>query len=125
MSEDNNSIVYDFDIVKPKSCNVKIDGFLYDLSYIPVGITFDIEAVIKGMRDLDAPKLLDADNIEIKKGLNLSIKLVFTLLNYWNPEITEEYIIKKFTPGMIETLVHIIKQSLSTSMEGIKQYGKN
>lgn len=125
MSEDNNSIVYDFDVVKPKSCNVKIDGFTYDLSYIPVGITFDIEAIIKGMRELDAPKLVGGDNVEIKKGLNLSIKLVFVLLNYWNPEITETYITNKFTPGMIETLVHIIKQSLTTSMEGIKLYGKN
>jgi|WetSurMetagenome_2_1015567.scaffolds.fasta_scaffold308766_1 hypothetical protein len=121
-----SNAVMDLDIIRPKANIVKINNKEFDLSFIPVGITFEVDELVnQKLAKLDYQKLEKRDNEEIKKAFDLSIELCVTLLSFWDSSITKEWFLKNISSGQVEKLVEVIKTALEISYEGIKQYGKN
>lgn len=121
-----SNAVMDLDIIRPKANIVRINNKEFDLSFIPTGITFEVDELVnQKLAKLDYQKLEKHDNEEVKKAFDLSIELCVTLLGFIDPTITREWFLRNTSSGQVEKLVQVIKIALEVSYEGIKQYGKN
>jgi hypothetical protein len=120
----SNSQVLDLDILRPKTRNVKIGGREFDLSFIPVGITYEIDALVRQVLTLNL-KELGKNGEETKKGLDLSVKLCVCFLQFKDPTCSEAWFLANVSPAQTEKLATIIQETLQESYEGIQKYGKN
>jgi hypothetical protein len=119
-----NSQVQDLDILRPKTRNVKIGGREFDLSFIPVGITYEVDEIVRQIVKLDL-KELAKNGEETKKGLDLSVKLCVTFLQFKDPTCDMSWFLANVSPIQTEKLANIIQETLQESYKGIQKYGKN
>lgn len=116
--------IIDLDILRPKIKKVKLAGKILDISYIPCGVTFEIDGIIREMGTLDVSKL-DRDTKETKRGFDLTLKLCSTYASIQYPEMTEEWFRKNCSAEQLNVLVTSIRNALTESYKGVEQYGKN
>jgi hypothetical protein len=122
-----SNTVMDLDIIRPKANIVRINNKEFDLSFIPTGITFEVDELVnQKLAKLDYKKIKEEkDSGEIRKAFDLSVELCVTLLSFWDSSITEEWFLRNTSSGQVEKLVSVITSALEVSYEGVKQYGKN
>jgi len=115
----------DLDILRPERKMTKLANKEFDLSYIPVGITFEVDELVNELSTLDMEKLKINDPEEVKKGLSLSVKLCATFTSFWEPEINEDWWMKNANAFQIRKMADQLKETLADSYEGVRVYGKN
>jgi hypothetical protein len=122
-----SNTVMDLDIIRPQANIVRINNKEFDLSFIPTGITFEVDELVnQKLAKLDYKKIKEEkDSGEIRKAFDLSVELCVTLLSFWDSSITEEWFLRNTSSGQVEKLVSVITSALEVSYEGVKQYGKN
>jgi len=117
--------VFDLDILKPKSRKVKLAGKEIDVSFIPCGITFQIDQVSRDLANIDQEKIAINDDTEIKKAFDLAIKLccIFCTVKY--PDMDEKWFKENVNAAQVQLFASHIKQALIESYKGVEEYGKN
>ncbi len=118
-----NDIV-DLDILRPPRKTIRLNGKLIDISFIPCGITFEIDAIIRELMKLD-PKKSQEGGEETKRYLDLTIKLCATYTASIDPEMTEEWFRKNVDPKQVGAMAESLQDTLLKSYEGVRAYGKN
>lgn len=137
--------VQDLDILRPESKFITIGGKKIDVSFVPCGITFDIDMIMDELTQLDTEKTLGSkDEIkkangnieaikkikeeslnEIKKGLDLSIKLCSTFCAYKYPELDEQWFRENIDANQIKAFTSAISEALRNAYLGIESTPKN
>ena len=110
--------VRDLDALRPERRIVKLHGEEIDVSFVPTGITFDIDKVVLEMANLDQ-KMIGKDDAETLKAFNLGVKLCAVFCEHDHPEMTEEWFRKETTAIQVRGLGEEIRKALAQAYEGI------
>lgn len=119
-----NEGVIDLDILAPKKKLIKLNGKTINLSFIPVGILFDIDAIIAKINKLDQIKMAEGDIEELRKAMDSSIDLCASFCTLENPEMTPAWFKTSATTGQIEALAKEIRDTLIAGYEGATRHSK-
>lgn len=118
------SKVIDLDILRPEPQIVKIDGREIDVSFIPTGITFDLDDIVQELVKIDTKKIASSKS-EGKRAFDLGIKLCSIFCKTKYPEMDEEWFYKNTSPQQIARLSEAIQKSLFDIYAGIAAHTKN
>lgn len=116
--------IVDLDILRPEPRKVKLAGHIIDVSYVPCGITFEVDQIVREIEALDPSNIASSEEEE-RKAFDLSIKLCSTFASASYPEMSESWFRKNASIDQISMLVKTIEQALVESYKGVEQYGKN
>jgi len=118
-----NNIV-DLDVLRPKPRCVRIGGTEIDVSFVPCGITFEVDELIQKLRQWDEATL-EKGGAEAKEAFDLSIELCAVFCRRDNPELTVEWFRENTDINQIKAFVSAIEGALTQSYEGVEQYQAN
>lgn len=118
------SKVIDLDILRPEPRVVKIGGKEVDVSFIPCGITFDLDAIVQELVRLDQHKV-QTDPAEMKRAFNLGLKLCAVFCQHKYPEMDEVWFENNLDAGQVNAFTSAIQQALMKAYEGVKAHSKN
>ncbi len=116
--------IVDLDILRPKRVCVRLADKMIDVSMIPCGITFEIDAIMRELMKLDPKKAQDGGE-DTRKYLDLTIKLCATFASVGHPEMTEEWFRDNVDAMQLGRMAELVKDALLRSYEGVRAYGKN
>lgn len=118
------SKVIDLDILRPEPKIIKIGGKEIDVSFVPCGITFDLDEVVKDLMALDHDKV-KSDPDEMKRAFNLGIKLCAVFCKHKYPELDETWFLENTSPEQVNAFSGAIQASLMAVYSGIARHSKN
>jgi hypothetical protein len=116
--------VIDLDILRPEPNIVKIGGREIDVSFIPCGITFDLDAVVQELVKLDSERI-KADPAEMKRAFNLGVKLCSTFCEHKFPEMTEQWFYDNANAEQVNGFASAVQTALFKSYAGVAAHSKN
>ena len=122
MDKETEGIV-DLDILKPPKKIIKLGGVQIDVSFVPCGITWEIDSLVRKLSEYDENKLKDEKSS--KEALDIIIKLCSIFASFKNPELSEKWFRENVEMPQINAFVSLIKEALIRSYAGVEQYGKN
>lgn len=110
--------IEDLDALRPEPRNVRIGGQDIDVSFIPCGITFDVDAIMAEIRGLDREAIL-AGKEEARTAFNLSVRLCSKFCSYRYPEMDEDWFMKNASPIQVKAFAEAISDALTKAYEGV------
>lgn len=113
--------VKNLDLLKPEAHSVELMGKVIDLSFMPCGIVFDINDVVKELTEISQGKeteLLKGGDIA-RKSFELTVKLCALVTEPQCPELTSEYLQKHLSIRQMEALAGEITNLLSRELEAV------
>lgn len=116
--------VIDLDVIRPEKIIVKLGGHDIDVSFIPAGITFDLDSIIRELMGLNQEKLAQ-DPQEMQRAFNLSIKLCSLFCEHLYPEMDEKWFRDNVTSQQINAFAIAIQDALKDSYRAVETYAKN
>ncbi len=114
--------VVDLDILRPEKKTVRLRDKIIDVSFIPVGITFEIDNIVRELMKLNQTEIQSGGN-DTKKALDLTIKLCATYTQIIDPEMNEDWFKKNVDAKQAGVMADILKDTLLKSYEGVREYG--
>jgi hypothetical protein len=118
------SNVIDLDILRPAKKLVKIGGREIDISFIPCGITFDLDKIVRELVNLDTKKI-QSDEKEMKHAFDLGIRLCAVFCSHKFPEMNEAWFLENASADQINAFTQAIQAALMESYEGVGRHSKN
>lgn len=118
------SKVIDLDILRPEPNYVQIGGKKIDVSFVPCGITFDLDAIVQELVGLDQEKV-KTDRAEMKRAFDLGIKLCSVFCSHDNPEMDEAWFMRNASAEQVNAFTVEVQKALFSSYEGVKRHSKN
>ena len=116
--------VKDLDVLRPESKIIRIGGKDIDVSFVPCGITFEVDDIIQELGKMDQTKIM-TDPIEMKKAFNLSIDLCVVFCSHKYPELNADWFKENTDANQINAFSESIKEALARAYKGIENTGKN
>jgi hypothetical protein len=116
--------VIDLDILRPEQNIVKIGGKEIDVSFVPCGITFDLDAIVQELVKLDSKKV-KADPKETKRAFGLSVKLCSLFCEHLYPEMDEKWFYDNASMEQINQFSSAVQSALLASYAGVNAHSKN
>jgi hypothetical protein len=116
--------IVDLDILRPKRVCVRLADKEIDVSMIPCGITFEIDAIMREMMKLNPKKAKDGGE-DTRKYFDLTIKLCAVFASVGHPEMTEEWFRNNVDAMQLGKMAELVKDALLRSYEGVRVHGKN
>ena len=118
--------INDLDILRPKANIIKLGGEEIDISFIPNGITFEVDNLLRQINDTAASvNELVGNEDKQKKAFDLSIDLCVLFCSRKHKKLNKEFFMDEVTPVQIRPIVDGIKKALNDSYEAVAKYGKN
>ncbi len=119
-------MIKDIDILRPEANISIIGGEEVDLSFVPNGITFEVDALLREINNTaSSVKELIDDTDKQKKAFDLSIDLCVLFCSRKHPKLNKEFFLEECVPIQIRSIVDDIKKALDLSYEAVAKYGKN
>jgi hypothetical protein len=116
--------VVDLDVLRPDAQYVKLAGKKIDVSFVPCGITFDVDEIVRELNAL--PKADLAKNGETtRKAFDLTIRLCSVFCEHSYSEMDEAWFRKNADPIQVKQFADAIKTALIRSYAGIEADEKN
>ncbi len=116
--------VIDLDILRPEPEMVKIGGRDIDVSFIPCGITFDLDAIVQKLIKMDRKKI-QSDPKVMREAFDLGVRLCAVFCQNDNPEMTESWFLKNATNEQVNGFVQSIQAALMRTYAGVAAHAKN
>jgi hypothetical protein len=116
--------ILDLDVLRPPKKIVRLAGKTIDVSMIPCGITFEIDKIVRDLMLVDQTKV-DENGEETRKAFDLTVKCCAIFASVEHPEMTEEWFRKNVDARQAAEMAKVIRDTLLSSYEGVKAYGKN
>lgn len=116
--------IIDLDIIRPNKKRVKLAGKIVDVSYVPCGVTFEVDDLIRKLGAI-GPAKLENDPAAQKEAFSISIKLCSLFFSVHYPDMTEKWFLDNVAIDQINVIVDAIKDALIDSYKGVERYGKN
>jgi hypothetical protein len=118
------SRVIDLDILRPEPNLIKIGGKEIDVSFIPCGITFDLDAVVQELLAFTQDEL-KGDRVKQKQAFGLSVKLCALFSQSQYPEMDEAWFMKHTTANQINSFASEIQGTLIRIYSEVGAHSKN
>lgn len=116
--------VVDLDILRPGPKIVKLAGEEIDVSFIPCGITFDVDRLVTELFTMDTEKVKEGGE-ETNRAFDLTMELCASFCTVEHPHMTKEWFLKNTDPGQVNKLAELIRETLLRSYEGAEAYQGN
>lgn len=116
--------IIDLDILRPEPCIVKIGGHEIDVSFIPSGITFDLDAIVQELVKLDGEKV-QRDRDEMKRAFDLGVRLCSVFCKRKYPEMDETWFYDHTTSDQVTAFANAIQEALTKTYAGVAAHAKN
>jgi len=116
--------VEDLDVLRPEPRIVHIGGKDIDVSFVPCGITFDVDAIVRELQGMDQNKLLE-NGPETKRAFELSVELCSVFCSHNYPELDKEWFFQNTDANQIKQFSTAIKDALVKAYAGIENNSKN
>jgi len=113
--------VLDLDVLNPKPRIVKIGGMEIDVSFVPVGITFDVDEIVQEMATFSVEEL-EKTGDQARRALELSVRLCSLFCSVKYPALDEAWFQGNASPGQIMSFSEVIKDTLTSSYQGVEEY---
>jgi len=110
--------IQDLDALRPEPKSVRIGGQDIDVSFIPCGITFDVDEIMNEIRSLDQKKILTGGE-EARKAFNLSVRLCSKFCSYRYSEMDEDWFMKNASPIQVQAFAEAISEALTKAYLGV------
>ncbi len=139
--------VVDLDILRPDPVYRTINGHEFDLSFVPTGITFDVDDLSRQLSEIpitdygpncESAKLLlletdpeikkqlqDRINKATKEAVDITIKLCATFTQWKYHDMDEEWWKGNTSIDQVNDFATCIREALVRSYAGVEAYGKN
>ena len=116
--------ILDLDLLRPEPKIIKLGGKEIDVSFIPCGITFDVDRITRDIGSLNMDEV-QAGGDETRRAFDLSLELcaVFCDRNY--PEMNKAWFEKNVDAPQINAMVTAIRETLYTGYKQAEGYSKN
>ena len=111
--------VIDLDVLRVKKKIVKLGGHEIDVSFVPLGITFDLDEIAQKMMKLDQDKIIDGKSVESKKAFDLAVELCACFCGWKHPEMTAEWFNENVDGTQLTALANVIRETLQRAYDGI------
>jgi len=118
------SKIIDLDILRPTPQIIKIGGKEIDVSFIPCGITFDLDLIVQELMGLDQDKIR-TNREEMERAFGLGIKLCSVFCKVKYPELDETWFRLNTSAEQINAFSKAIQASLNRIYAGITEHSKN
>lgn len=116
--------VENLDILRPEPKMIQIGGKDIDVSFIPCGITFDVDTIIQELQGMSQEELLVNKDMA-KRAFDLSIKLCSVFCSHNHPELDEEWFFNNTDANQIKVFSMAIKDALVHAYAGVESNSKN
>jgi hypothetical protein len=113
-----SNAILDLDVLRPPRRIVKLGGKEIDVSYVPVGITFEIDDINQEIAKLDVEKL-SAGGEEVRKAFDLTVRLCVAFCQWRHPEMDEAWFRGNVDAQQIRLLAEEIREALVRAYKGI------
>jgi len=117
--------VLDLDILRPEKKIVRLAGKEIDVSFIPCGLTWDIDKIARQLYELDRAKAEEGTTEETKRAFDLTVDLCVTFCQWKHKEMTREWFVENVDIMQLERLAATISSTLERSYAGAEAYQKN
>jgi len=111
--------VQDLDVLRPEKKVVKIGGKEVDVSFVPCGITFDIDEIVTEIMQLDRVEVMKGGDVA-KKAFMLSVRLCATFCKYKYPELDEDWWMNEASPVQLRHFSESVQDALRQAYAGIE-----
>jgi len=122
MASNGNGSVIDLDVLRPDPRVVRLGGNDIDVSFVPSGLTFELEQIVQDMTKLSVKDIEGGDREQVRKGFDLAIDLCSLFCQHRYPEMTREWFLANTDAGQLQVFAESIKDALIKSYEGVKRY---
>lgn len=116
--------VVDLDILRPDPKVLRLGGNDIDVSFVPCGITFELEQMTREMASMVGADM-ETDREAGRKGFELAIDLCSLFCQRKYPTMTREWFLENTDAGQIMVFAEAIKAALLKSYEGVDRYQRN
>ena len=119
--------VDDLDILRPEKRIIRLAGKDIDISFIPCGITFEIDNIVQELKSISKSNILE-NSEDTKKAFDLSIKMCVAFCTRKNPEMDYDWFcenvdvmqIKVFANAIQETLIKAYSPGVNVPSKNLK-----
>lgn len=111
--------VRDLDVLKPEQVMFRLNGELIDVSFVPTGLTFDINDVVAAMAKIDQKKVTKGDRDELKKAFELGVDLCVAFCAWKHPEMDRAWFMEYTVAPQVRLLGEAVQEALTRSYAGI------
>lgn len=115
--------VIDLDILRPEQKMIRLGGKDFDVSFIPCGITFEVDNIVQELAKIPQKKIA-AGGPECQKAFDLAVNLCSVFVKHNNPEMDENWFRKNVDVVQINMFAQEIQFALTASYKGVSDYGK-
>jgi len=115
--------VKDLDVLRPKPNYIKLADTEIDVSFIPCGITFEIDSIMQDLSTITVEAVKDNPE-SARRAFDLTIRLCAAFCSWKNPEMTKEWFMENVDARQVREFAEAIKEALERSYSGIEDYGK-
>ena len=118
------SKVIDLDILRPEPRIVKIGGKEVDVSFIPCGITFDLDAIVQELVKMK-PEKVKSDPAIMKHAFDLGVELCAVFCQHKYPEMDSDWFRVNANSQQVNGFTNAIQTALYESYAGVTAHSKN
>ena len=115
------SNIVDLDKLKPEQEQVKLAEHIIDVSFIPLGITFEVDDIVRELSEVGTLSGKEAE----KKAFDLTVRLCSVFCTHKYPEMTEQWFLDNTNPQQVKYLAEEISKSLTRDYKAVEEYSKN
>jgi len=116
--------VIDLDILRPEPQIVKLKGREIDVSFVPCGITFDLDEIVQQLVKLDE-KTIQNDVKEAHRAFDLGLRLCAIFCRPKYPDMDEAWFSDNCSAGQVQQFVSAIQSALMKVYAGVEAHAKN
>lgn len=116
--------VEDLDVLRPEPRAVRIGGQDIDVSYIPCGITFEVDAIVRELWAIPQ-EALAAGGDDARRAFDLSIRLCAVFCYRKHPEMDEEWFRDNVDAGQLRMFAEAVRDALARAYKGSESGPKN
>jgi len=118
---ENNPIIHDLDILRPKPEYIQLAGKRIDISFIPSGIALDIMKMQGELQELtDTPEKLEkirSGGKEAIRSFELAAELCAAITKNQHEEMDKDWLLKNTDVMQIKALMDHITKAVFRSLE--------
>lgn len=116
--------VVDLDLLRPEPKIIKLGGKEIDASFIPCGVTFEIDKIMREMSTLNADEVTAGGDVTAL-AFDLSIRMCAVYCQCKYPEMDEAWFKANATAGQIQKLTTVLREALVAGYKEVEAYSKN